>query len=653
MAALKKKKTTLPELRKIQVSALSEVKNIFKEQQIAVLAICPGGGKTIASLYEIMKYVKQKKRVLILTHGTNVLKNQWAEELKTFGIKFGTSVVSKEKIVIALPQSVKSQRSKMLDFDLLVVDEAHEFYYAAMVQKIVGSLKPTAKQLLLTGTPSPFIAKGLKPVVVSAVEAFEEKVLTDTYFGLVKGSFKIANKHYNEEKDVVSTFTETRNEIFASMENTMDKLLKRVSKKSVDGTIDTSKLEKTMFAARNIKQANLMREFLESKGVAVTLSTFRSDVDSVEIERFKREDNLKVLIVVRRGILGFNMPELVNLVDFTGSRNINRIYQLYARVLRVHPAGKQKNFFKICNALNPGLDALYMKAALCLANKDFISNFNGRNLEGCSVVIPNKYADRLNGRSGGDSSGSSDGVSFEDLIDLDLLDEIRTKIFYKKNKGNKEDVEYQSISFGEIVGKLKATSFTQGVPGLPFSGTPETVTKKFKIIEMAKNGEPRPSRTAGSRETRALGFLLFKSVNPSQNRYDEAFVQELKKVSPGYLLRDGGKREELIEIAKRGESRPTRQSKNPKTVKLATALIGYTTKGKNRDPKFEDLIKELAPHWFFPKKPQGRKVSKSKASPKNKPASVRVTEPVDQTAQKSPGGAPLKKYVWKGKVFYR
>ena len=40
------------------------------------------------------------------------------------------------------------------------------------------------------------------------------------------------------------------------------------------------------------------------------------------------------IIVVGRGILGFNFEQLVNVVDMTGSQNIDRIFQLMARVVR-------------------------------------------------------------------------------------------------------------------------------------------------------------------------------------------------------------------------------------------------------------------------------------------------------------------------------
>jgi len=48
----------------------------------------------------------------------------------------------------------------------------------------------------------------------------------------------------------------------------------------------------------------------------------------IEFERFKEDDDVLILIVVGRGILGFDNPKLVTVIDFTGSRNINRIFRI-------------------------------------------------------------------------------------------------------------------------------------------------------------------------------------------------------------------------------------------------------------------------------------------------------------------------------------
>ena len=124
--------------------------------EAAVLAASPGSGKTTISHIVISKYIKQhpNAKVLVLTHGQNLLKNQYIESLQnphvevsyTFG-EFGQDV----QVQIGLPQAIKKYPYNFVD--LLIVDECHEFYLKKMVQNIVKKLKPK-HQLLMTGSPS-------------------------------------------------------------------------------------------------------------------------------------------------------------------------------------------------------------------------------------------------------------------------------------------------------------------------------------------------------------------------------------------------------------------------------------------------------------------------------------------------------------------
>ena len=74
-----------------------------------------------------MEFIKRHptSKFLILTHGTNVLKNQWAKEL--FNNKIEASTVPGEsRVTYGLPQG-KRQLAKLGKIDYLIVVEAHEF----------------------------------------------------------------------------------------------------------------------------------------------------------------------------------------------------------------------------------------------------------------------------------------------------------------------------------------------------------------------------------------------------------------------------------------------------------------------------------------------------------------------------------------------
>ena len=448
---------------------------LLNPEGINVLSICAGGGKTFTAIHYLLDKFKNKK-VLILTHGTNVLKSLWIKELNDLKIPFGTDINSNvHNIVVTLPHSLRGKTCSKVD--LLIVDEAHEFYYADMVKKIVRDSSPTC-QLLLTGTPSKFIAKDLNPVIVSGVEVYRDGFLSDTYTALVKSSYKISSEDYNEEHDVKGSVKMSKKDTLSSLDAVVDEMLKRLNtskpikdKPNVIGVARAlkvskyqdafSKLGKTMIAARNALQASQLLKSLKSKGVKAVLSTDQTDRDSAMVQAFLADPTIEVLIVLRRGILGFNMPELVNVVDFTMSRNIDRIYQLYARVLRKNEInGKpvKKFFFRMCSRLNPAVDSAYLQAALCLANPDFISKYDGKNLNKMPMIVASRKRKESSGKIGKHKEGKEKDTSMnldvlEEILSLDLMTEL---IFNKQSKAWKE---FEFATFGSVISKLEGKRF--------------------------------------------------------------------------------------------------------------------------------------------------------------------------------------------------
>ena len=49
-----------------------------------------------------------------------------------------------------------------------------------------------------------------------------------------------------------------------------------------------------------------------------------------------------MLIAVDRGRIGFDMPELFNIVDFTMTQNLDMLLQMYGRLLRKSDLQKKK-----------------------------------------------------------------------------------------------------------------------------------------------------------------------------------------------------------------------------------------------------------------------------------------------------------------------
>lgn len=368
----------MQKLRDYQVNALNAISQAFKTQKEFVLASCPSSGKTFITL----QYIEQNPDTsfLVLPHGTKVIKDQW--------LKLTTNL---KNLKVELPHSL--YKTELPHYHTLIIDEAHEYSNATMITEIISKTKP--KHILyLTGTPAKFIAKGT-PMFVVPAEDLVPTYVSDLYFGLFSTSANITDLDFNNELDIKkskeSSLTKSAESDLKSLMEAMlvrlkktnfiksRPLLSKVTNFSVFG-----QLGKTMIACNNENQLRVIEKVLKAKGVQVISSICADNDDSENINGFETDDN-NVLLVLRRGILGYNMTNLVNVVDMTGSHNINRIYQLYARVMRKSDKHPRKYFFKLTSTADMQVTRFYMNAATHLMRYDFISKYNGKNLNEMEV----------------------------------------------------------------------------------------------------------------------------------------------------------------------------------------------------------------------------------------------------------------------------
>jgi superfamily II DNA or RNA helicase len=380
-------------------------KLIFNGEPI-VLAVSPGGGKTLMSIAAIEKYCfdNPKHKVLVLTHGQTVLRSQYAKDIDDAKPNFSWSMVvssidpalempqiksndivtSNKQVIISLPQSIL--KSLLPHFDLIVVDEAHQFYFAEMVKSIIKQVSPN-HQLLLTGTPSPFIANGYKNIIPVSLEVLNEN-------GMVCDPIiEIAGSTYDFKLSDYNAYNELKNDVIIKEEDTNSTLslvLKEICKKiEVNANWENAlkTLSKTMLVCKSQRQAIDASSFFKNENINFALSTSLTDSDSNEIERFKKEKDCLILIVVRRGILGFNYPSLINVIDMSCSQNINNILQLLCRVVRISPTNEQKLFFKVCPVELVDHFKYVMTAVLCMTNQEYFTKFNGKDFLDMKIPV--------------------------------------------------------------------------------------------------------------------------------------------------------------------------------------------------------------------------------------------------------------------------
>lgn len=297
-----------------------------------VVAATPGAGKTTISFIFINEYVRKfpNAKILVLTHNINVLKDQYLNDLNSSHVRINFTFGdfrTDAQVRVGIPASIKDLNWDKVD--LLVVDEAHEYWAMPMITKIYTDLSPK-HVLLLTGSPSSFTMHN-KAVDVSY------KGKKKYYINYIAGSDLTAN----------NVFSSVSLDSVQATGTTAEKLTEALNRAKSKG-YDMSKI---MIACKNVEQARIVAYQMKLIGRKVALSTSNNDSDSEEFNAFVNGDK-DVLVVCRRGILGFSDRDLTLVIDMRCSSDLDVRNQIFARVLRKSPKGVRKAYLTVSKDLN-------------------------------------------------------------------------------------------------------------------------------------------------------------------------------------------------------------------------------------------------------------------------------------------------------------
>ncbi|HLD91656.1 MAG TPA: DEAD/DEAH box helicase family protein [Patescibacteria group bacterium] len=339
---------------KYQTEAAEQVlKNALNKQYIAsVLAACPNSGKTTISHIIINKYIQiyPNANILVLTEGQKTLQDQYLAELKDANVHirftYGT-FGSNAQVQVGLPQGInKLEWDKV---DLLIVDECHRWFLENTDQKIINKYRPE-HIVLMSGTPSKFnlhnqtSSKKYGMYYISADELQKNDVFSAVDMDVIGVGFQ------NNIKDVWGKLQDRQ-----------------------------ANLSKVMIACGSILQANTVVNYLKSIGRKCVVSTSSNDKENKNINEFKN-GKYDVLIVVDRGILGFNDPNITTLIDMKKSSNIDSSFQLFARVLRNHKDNIKKSYFRVTDK-SYNKEVIMLHKIVALMDSRNFRLFNGKNLK--------------------------------------------------------------------------------------------------------------------------------------------------------------------------------------------------------------------------------------------------------------------------------
>ena len=415
---------------------------------ICVLAIAPNGGKTEISIKVIGRYLVEnpKARVLVLPHSTNVLKDNYFDRLEEINLNFTYSkdFDPNASVHICLPNSESRVKGH---YDFIIVDEAHENYFAPREKRIIRNAKPT-KQLLLTGTPSKFLYENSVndnkyDIFAIALNEIPSIYSAKLNMELVASDYKWLG-HYDNNNEVKKNYVFNVNDTRKTLEAVMEKLIQRLQTKFSPQQFNHpdffwtkvkkwaftyDQIGKTMIACKTIRQADMVYNILKNEHeMDVEISHSENDVDSEVVARFKNNE-FNILVVVNRGRLGYSDDDLMNIIDMTGTHNPDIIYQMFCRALR-GTSDMQKYYVKVTpkELHNMSLTHLSVCAALMLTDREYLLTYNGRNFNDIKIPILKGSKPVSGGTSGGGGSIRNNPITRNMLPEFtyDVVDTMRS-----------------------------------------------------------------------------------------------------------------------------------------------------------------------------------------------------------------------------------
>ena len=409
-------------LRDYQKTIVNNITSNILNGKPMVLGAAPASGKTIMSVITIIDLINSGKisSVLILTHGTTVLRTNFVDELVNHIDKSEIGGYDDKKrinptapIQVMLPQNI---RNIDREYDLVITDEAHHFVlgdenlYTKSHQEILDITKPKGR-LYLTGTPSKFNLKNNKEKVFD-VMAIGRDIIGSEFFhsvtlDLVMSSYNFSSSDYNEYSELKTDVDIKFNATSETMNNVILAVVKNVFNRSgitvpndtnlvLEGKkmVSNKTFGKTLIVCKRIEQAQDVKRIIKKAlGGRVSISTSSTtngedaDTSSKKIQLFK-ESKLDFLIVVGRAKEGYDDPTMRNLIDLSMTHNVDTIYQILNRVTRLDVTNTDPKMYIKVTSMNNGYPQYtrdILSASIMLGKTSNILKFDGKNFRGIEI----------------------------------------------------------------------------------------------------------------------------------------------------------------------------------------------------------------------------------------------------------------------------
>lgn len=322
------------QLRDYQDSAVQAVRDSFRNGHKKTLLVSPtGSGKTVIFSYIAAGMAKNNKRILIVAHRRELLK-QISGALKKVGVSHGilsggTPGIPIANVVVASVFTLVRRMKMMKPFDLIIGDEAHHFTPDSSWGKVVAGF-PSARVLGVTATPERLDGKGMG-------QMFDDMVMGPTVAELTaQGFLSHAVVYAPSAPDLGSVGTRMGDYVSKQLEDAMDKPIITGSAVKHYGKYAPGK--KAIAFCVSVKHAKDVAEEFRVAGYAAShIDGGMDDAERDGILKAFEEDRVQILTSCDLVSEGFDLPSVEVAILLRPTKSLGLFLQQCGRAIRPHP----------------------------------------------------------------------------------------------------------------------------------------------------------------------------------------------------------------------------------------------------------------------------------------------------------------------------
>ena len=322
------------QLRDYQESAVQAVRDSFRSGHGRTLLVSPtGSGKTVIFSYIAAGMARNNKRILILAHRRELLK-QISGALKKVGVTHavmtgGYRGVPTANVVVASVFTLVKRMKGMKPFDLIIGDEAHHFTSQSSWGKVVAGF-PTARLLGVTATPERLDGKGLG-------QMFDDMVMGPTVAELTaQGFLSHAIVYAPSAPDLGGVDTRMGDYVQKQLEAAMVKTVITGSAVKHYGKYASGK--KAIAFCVSVRHAmDVAKDFREAGYTASHIDGGMNEEERDGVLKAFEEGRVQVLTSCDLVSEGFDLPAVEVAILLRPTKSLGLYLQQCGRAIRPHP----------------------------------------------------------------------------------------------------------------------------------------------------------------------------------------------------------------------------------------------------------------------------------------------------------------------------